>query len=438
MLGKVKNARIKWSSFCSRHSPGEGVAMEASAPVYRAFHDGSRSTTGAVIQVGEIAVESPVRIHWLMVDLAGKGMRPTEDIFQDELCAWLALHHAPGLQPQAALTLVETAGSAVAALWRLRSAPPVDLEPAGAWLDSEAVSLCAEVKSWVGPDRRVLVYSDPCYPRLLRQLVDPPLALYVAGDVNSLSRQQVAVIGSRSSSGAGLRIAGQFAATLARTGLVVTAGLAVGIDGSAHRGALAAGGETIAVLGSGLKRIYPGTHSRLAVELAAAGGALVSEFSLEAAPLPRHFPQRNRLISGLSLGVVVVEASLRSGSLITARHALDQGRELFAVPGSIHNPLARGCHRLLRDGACLVESAADILEELGLPAAPAPVPARTKTTLPASLQVLLRHVGFSPVTPEALVESSGLTIAEISSMLIDLEIRGYVCSQNDGNYCRIR
>lgn len=365
-------------------------------------------------------------------------MRATEDIFQDELCAWLALHHAPGLPPQAALALVETAGSAVAALRRLRSAPPVGLEPAGAWLDNEAVSLCAEAKSWAGPDRRVLVYSDPCYPPLLRTLVAPPLALYVAGEVASLAQPQVAVVGSRSASGAGLRIARQLADALARAGLVVTAGLAVGIDGSAHRGALAAGGRTIAVLGSGLKRIYPGSHSRLAEEIAVGGGALVSEFSLEAAPLPRHFPQRNRLISGLSLGVVVVEASPRSGSLITARHALDQGRELFAVPGSIHNPLARGCHRLLRDGACLVESAADILEELGLPPAPTPESARAEAPLPASMQEFLGHVGFSPVLPEALVESSGLTIAEISSMLIDLEIRGYVCSQNDGNYCRIR
>lgn len=365
-------------------------------------------------------------------------MRATEDIFQDELCAWLALHHAPGVPPQAALALVETAGSAVAALRRLRSAPPVGLEPARAWLDNEAVGLCAEAKCWAGPDRRVLVYSDPCYPPLLRKLAAPPLALYVAGDVASLVRPQVAVVGSRSASGAGLRIARQLADALARAGLVVTAGLAVGIDGSAHRGALAAGGRTIAVLGSGLQRIYPGSHSRLAVELAASG-ALVSEFSLKAAPLPRHFPQRNRLISGLSLGVVVVEATIRSGSLITARHALDQGRELFAVPGSIHNPLARGCHRLLRDGACLVESAADILEELGLPAAPALESARAEEApLPASMQEFLEHVGFSPVLPEALAESSGLTIAEISSMLIDLEIRGYVCSQNDGNYCRIR
>ena len=193
----------------------------------------------------------------------------------------------------------------------------------------------------------------------------------------------------------------------------------------------------MAVLGSGLKRIYPRTHARLAAELGAAGGALVSEFPLTAPPLPGHFPRRNRLISGLALGVVVVECSPRSGSLITARHALDQGRELFAVPGSIHNPLARGCHRLLRDGACLVESAADVLQGLGLPAAAAPEPARGQEELPAPLRAFLGRMGFGPVSPDTLAQAGGLTITEISSMLIDLEIRGYVCSQSDGNYCRI-
>ena len=354
-----------------------------------------------------------------------------------ELAAWVVLHHAPGLGPQLALQQVQAQGSAVAALERLREVPPS--ARTRSWLRADAEAVAEGALAWAAaPGHNLLVLVDPLYPRLLRPLVDPPLVLYVSGELSACSRQQVALVGSRRPTGAGLHITTRLAMALCRAGLAVTAGLASGIDGSAHRGALQAGGCTLAVLGSGLERVYPRTHIGLARDLVAAGGALLSELPLQAPPLPGHFPRRNRLISGLSLGVVVVEASLRSGSLITARHALDQGRELFAVPGSIHNPVSRGCHRLLRQGAALVESIADILEGLGMEMVSDVVERQAAEELPGSVKAFLDTLDFGPVVPEALLRTSGLTTAEISSMLVDLEIRGYVCSQNDGSYCRVR
>ncbi|MGA7802212.1 MAG: DNA-processing protein DprA, partial [Gammaproteobacteria bacterium] len=213
-----------------------------------------------------------------------------------------------------------------------------------------------------------------------------------------------------------------------------------GVDGAAHRGALAAGASTVAVLGTGPDRVYPASHRELAHEVAS-HGALVSEFCPGTPPRPDHFPRRNRLISGLSLGTLVVEAALRSGSLTTARHALEQGREVFAIPGSIHNPLARGCHALIRQGAKLVETAADVLEELGSLAAvegtpgAAPVPPETGS-LTEDYTQLLDLMGYDPISVDHLVECSGLTAEAISSMLLILELRGYVTCGPGGRYAR--
>ncbi len=216
-----------------------------------------------------------------------------------------------------------------------------------------------------GPARSLLTVDDPRYPVQLAAVPGMPAALFVQGDPAVLARPQVAIVGSRAATAAGCETAFGFAARLAAHGFAITSGLATGIDAAAHRGALAAGGVTIAVCGTGLDRVYPTGHDRLAEEIAAAG-ALVSEFPTGTPPAPHNFPRRNRLMSGLARGVLVVEAAARSGSLITARLAGEQGREVMAVPGSIHNPLARGCHRLIKDGAALVETVDDVLSALGV------------------------------------------------------------------------
>jgi DNA processing protein len=225
---------------------------------------------------------------------------------------------------------------------------------------------------------------------------------------------------------------------LSAAGLVITSGLALGVDGAAHHGALEAGGKTIAVCGTGLDRVYPGRHRELAHAIVA-NGALVSEFRVGAAPLPSHFPIRNRLISGLSAGVLIVEAALESGSLITARLALEQGREVFAVPGSIHSPLSRGCHALIRQGAKLVETANDIIEELGplVQWSARSTPAEQRKTPPPGTEQLLTCLGYDATTFDAIVERSGLTADIVSSMLVALELDGIVTTIPGGRYQRM-
>ncbi|VFM95294.1 MAG: DNA protecting protein DprA [Candidatus Kentron sp. G] len=222
------------------------------------------------------------------------------------------------------------------------------------------------------PDHHLLTLSDAGYPPRLAEIPDPPPVLFARGGGEVLTHPQIAIVGSRNPTPMGQETAFAFARELARMGFVITSGLATGIDAAAHRGAMAGGGRTIAVVGTGLDRVYPGRHRELALEIVK-NGACVSEFPLGTPPIAGNFPRRNRIISGLGLGILVVEATTRSGSLITARLAGEQGREVFAIPGSIHNPLARGCHLLLRQGAKLVESAADILEEIG-PQDPVPAP----------------------------------------------------------------
>ena len=301
---------------------------------------------------------------------------------------------------------------------------------------------------------RVIGADDPDMPPRLLAIRDRPAVLFVRGDPRAMSAPQIAVVGSRRATPAGERIARRLAGELAKRGLVVTSGLAQGIDAAAHRGALEAGGRTIAVLGSSLDRIYPAEHRGLADNIASQG-ALVSEFSFGIRPVPWNFPWRNRIISGLSLGVLVVEAAERSGSLITARLAGEQGREVFAVPGSILNPLAAGCHRLLRDGAKLVDKVEDILEELheeelsGLESfasdsresedtgcEPVPgsagAPARS-----AGEAAVLRHLGHEPASADALAERAGLTPEQVYSILLTLEIGGSIRVDPAGRYMRV-
>jgi DNA processing protein len=294
--------------------------------------------------------------------------------------------------------------------------------------------------AWLArPGHHLLALADPAYPAQLREISDPPPLLFVIGDPARLATPQVAVIGSRNPSLGGREQAESLARGLAAAGVTVTSGLALGIDGAAHRGALVGGGYTVAVAGTGPDRIYPAHHHDLAREIVARG-AVVTEFPTGTPPRPEHFPRRNRIISGLSLGVVVVEAALRSGSRITARHAADQGREVFAVPGSVRNPLARGCHALLRDGAKLVETVEDILEELdsGFLRAPAPAPGGVAPGPdPDATQCrVLEALGHDPAPVDRLVERTGLTADAVSAILLTLELRGLVASAPGGCYER--
>ena len=293
------------------------------------------------------------------------------------------------------------------------------------------------------PDCRIIPLSDPQYPKQLKQIASPPVVLFVQGDPETLHRPQIAVVGSRNPTDAGRRLAFDFARQLGQLDIVITSGLALGIDGAAHQGALTQG-VTVAVAGTGIDRIYPARHKNLAAEIVTRG-SLVSEFPPGTPVCPQHFPRRNRIISGLSLGTLVVEATRRSGSLITARYALEQGREVMAVPGSIHNPLAKGCHALIREGAKLVETVEDVLESLGLlPPSTLPVDVNPQPSLARNNELgedyrdLLNKIDFSPTPVDRLVEQTRLPPEEIASMLLILELEGHISSVAGGCYQRIR
>jgi DNA processing protein len=317
-------------------------------------------------------------------------------------------------------------------------------------------------------NHHLVTFLDSDYPQLLKEIPDPPLALFVIGDRALLSYPQLAIVGSRNPSNLGRDIAQQFAHYLAAAGLTITSGLALGIDAAAHEGALAANGKTIAVCGTGLDTVYPARHRDLAERISRTG-AIVSEFPLGTKPDPYNFPQRNRIISGLSMGTLVVEAALRSGSLITAHAALEQGREVFAIPGSIHNPLAKGCHQLIRQGAKLVETGQDIVEDLGsllgilaptltLPreytregkrdsnyggAIPSPCALKGYASggglgwgqLDKDYQRLLDLIGYETTAVDTLVIQSALSAEVVASMLLMLELQSLISSQ-PGGYIR--
>ncbi len=366
----------------------------------------------------------------------------------DELSCWLALARAPASNRDklrliercpAVTTLFEPGTDALAqvnlppALKRYLQSPDRDaLTRDLAWLESTGAS--------------VVHLGHPDYPPLLAAIDDAPVVLYVRGKLTALSMPQVAVVGSRNPSPAGREHAAEFARALAELNLGVTSGLAMGIDAAAHAGALTAGGFTLAVTGNGLDRVYPASNALLA-EKVRAHGALVSEFPPGAPPRAEHFPRRNRLISGLSLGVLVVEATLKSGSLITARLAGDQGREVFALPGSIDNPLSKGCHRLLREGARLTESVADIVSEIA-PTLASMCDSRVGSSArdndqndllnlkSTTARTLIRALGHDPASVDTLIERTGLTAEEVSSILLALEMQGYVSSLPGGLYGR--
>ncbi len=290
-----------------------------------------------------------------------------------------------------------------------------------------------------------VIFDSPDYPDLLRQITNPPPLLYVRGHVTALHLPQIAIVGSRNPSSGGAENAESFARYLAQQGFAITSGLALGVDGAAHKGALAGWGKTIAVMGTAVDRIYPARHRALALEIIEKGGALISEFPLGTGSYAGNFPQRNRIISGLSLGTLVVEAALQSGSLITARQAVEQNREVFAIPGSIHNPLSKGCHQLIRQGATLVECAQDILDQLQgllefkwqevqqeLPFVKKEENTREKpiaipNLLPEDEQSqLLKAIGFDPVSLDVLVERTQLAVHELIPQLTLLELSGKI------------
>jgi len=294
-------------------------------------------------------------------------------------------------------------------------------------------------------NHHLLAFGDEAYPELLAQIPGAPLLLYVNGDIDALHLPALAIVGSRNPTAGGTRNAWQFGKHLAQQGFAIVSGLAQGIDTAAHQGALDAPGRTIAVLGHGIDRVYPAANRDLAHRIATSG-ALITEYPPGARPERWHFPERNRLISGLSLGTLVVEAARRSGSLITARLAAEQGREVFALPGSIHNPLARGCHELIRQGAKLVETATDILAELGPLAGhmleTTTTPAETETSSApepdADYDQLRKLLSHDPIGIDELERQSGLTIGELSSMLLILELHGEVEPLSGGRYSLLR
>lgn len=316
-------------------------------------------------------------------------------------------------------------------------------EPAWRRLVQAAVDPAVDADvSWVDASgATLLASSDARYPALLRESPDAPGVLFVKGDVNALAEPQIAMVGSRNPTAGGRDTARRFASWFAQAGLVVTSGMALGVDTCCHEGALDADGATIAVLGCGLDITYPPQNRELARRIEA-HGALVSEFPPGTPPRPAHFPQRNRLIAGLTVGTLVVEAASASGSLITARLAGIAGREVFAIPGSIHNQMARGCHELIRQGAKLVERPEDVLCELKISLssqilADAPTPAPGGVTLDKEYKILLDALAFEPASVDTLIERTGLNSESIASMLLVLELDGHVAPYPGGRYSRM-
>ncbi|MFG6432797.1 DNA-processing protein DprA [Roseateles sp. LYH14W] len=345
-----------------------------------------------------------------------------------ELAAWLRLTESVG--PGAARRLLAMAGSP-RAVFELPAAaldqalPPKQRE-AFNQPPEHLADLIAKAEAWrAEPGHDLMVLGDADYPPRLLATADPPLLLWLQGRRDLLGTPSLAIVGSRNPTAQGGDNARAFARALARAGYTIISGLALGVDAAAHEGALDAEGATIAVVGTGLDQVYPRRNEKLAARLLAAGGLIVSEFSLGTPITQANFPRRNRVIAGLSQGCLVVEAAVQSGSLITARLAVETGREVFAIPGSIHSPQARGCHALIRQGAKLVESAEDVLEELPpLGGFFAAVPEATET--PHEQQALLEAMGFDPVSLDALMARCGWPAAELSVALLELELDGRI------------
>jgi DNA processing protein len=367
----------------------------------------------------------------------------------EQLLRWLSLQATPGIGNKTLQKLVSHFGS-IFGLCQASSGQLQSLLGYKAKLVEQALDKALNENqftttlNWLDhPRHHILMLQDDSYPPLLKEIADPPPVLYIDGDLQTLQLPQLAIVGSRNPSAQGKINASMFSSDLAKRGLAITSGMALGIDAAAHEGCLQQNGTTLAIAGTGVDIVYPARHEKLAKRISQSG-ALVSEFPLGSGPRRESFPQRNRIISGLSLGVLVVEATVRSGSLITAHQAAEQGREVFAIPGSIHTPQARGCHLLIREGAKLIETAADILSELGVmidfvSSAPVPEaescqPQAHKTD--AQTESLMMCLGFDPVTVDELVERSGLTADVISSMLLRMELSGQVEIGPGGRYIR--
>ena len=351
------------------------------------------------------------------------------------LAAWLQLTLVPGLGGETQRKLLAAFGlpEAIFAAGRL-AARSVAGDRAELLFDFAADAAVDRSIEWASqPNQHIITLADAAYPPALLEIADPPTVLYVRGRLELLQQRGLGVVGSRNATPQGLQTAENFAKTLASQGLCIISGLALGIDAAAHRGALAARGDTVAVIGTGADRIYPARNKELALAIAE-HGAIVSEFPLGTPVLAHNFPRRNRIISGLSRGVLVVEAAPESGSLITARLAAEQGREVFAIPGSIHSPVARGCHKLIKQGAKLVETAQDILEELGSysqkPTAPEPLPDAAENPLLAAL-------GHDPCGLDDLVERTGQTADQLLPELLTLELAGHLAPLPGNRYQRL-
>ncbi len=357
------------------------------------------------------------------------------------LASWLQLSLTPGLSPSAVRRMLRQFGLPQAVLTRPR-AELAEFAPAEALaaLESEAVQQAVSRSlEWAAQaGHHVVTLADDGYPRMLLEIADPPPLLFAQGRIELLERPALAIVGSRNATPQGEANAQAFARALSDAGLTIVSGLALGIDAAAHRGGLAGAAATIAVLGTGIDVVYPQRNADLARQIAAQG-LLVSEFPLGTGPAGYNFPRRNRLISGLARGCLVVEAALASGSLITARAAADQGREVFAIPGSIHSPLAKGCHALIKSGAKLVESADDVLAELaGFRAsgyASTTVGRSAAGTAPDS--GLLAHMGHDPVDVDSLCSRAGMSAEQVSSELLRLELDGRVTALPGGLYQRL-
>jgi DNA processing protein len=365
----------------------------------------------------------------------------------DELAAWLRLLLTPGIGRSGARRLLGTFGlpqsvfNASAAQRRECIGAP--LADALASEPAELASALPKLLAWLrgGPARDWVNLGDPRYPQSLLHTADPPLLLYTIGRCELMNSPCLAIVGSRNPTPQGAENARALADHLGRAGLTIVSGLALGIDGAAHAGALAGGAGTIAVVGTGLDRVYPRAHRDLAHQIAERG-LIISEFDLGTEPLAANFPQRNRIIAGMSLGTLVVEAALESGSLITARHSLDAGRDVFAMPGSIHSPQSRGCHALIKQGAKLVDDARDVLDELrvALRMPPSPLPASAAVgedpATNGAADKFLAAMGYEPVDLDQLQSRTGWPAAQLSARLLDLELEGRVARLPGGRYQR--
>ena len=353
------------------------------------------------------------------------------------LASWLKLALTPGIGPATFQRMLRQFGLPHAILQHRRSelsgfTTSAVLEA----LDSDGVAQAVQrALAWAAqPGHSIVTLADETYPRLLLEIADPPPLLYARGRVELLSRGALAVVGSRNATQQGEANAESLARALSAAGLTIVSGLALGIDAAAHRGGLAGAGSTIAVLGTGIDVVYPGRNAPLAAEIAERG-LLLSEFPLGTGPAAQNFPRRNRLISGLARGCLVVEAALASGSLITARAAAEQGREVFAIPGSIHSPLSKGCHALIKSGGKLVESAEDVLTELS-GFRPSGFASTREAARPGDTG-LLAHMGHDPVDVDSLCSRAGWSAEQVSSELLRLELDGRVAALPGGLYQRL-